>query len=108
MTKLFSDEVVGKKWTRVGWTKNDYIYFVDGAWKHSLFYVFELHKDDDWIEYIEPKKKRKVTLWRPIRKNICSGMIFVDLADQWKEIKTTNYSFDNVVGWESKEVEVED
>jgi hypothetical protein len=106
MTKLFSDEVVGKKWTRVGWTKNDYIYFVGGSWKHSLYYVFELHKDDDWIEYIEPKKKRKVTLYREIRKTR-GGEIYISLYSQWSQTKTTSDP-DEIVGWESKEVEVED
>jgi hypothetical protein len=106
--RLFSDEVLGKKWTKETWNKDRYVFYSGGYWQADRTVLPRDDcwsvNDDDWIEYIPPKAKRKVTLYRyTIRED-------TGLHHQWNWTEVKNpalFHLSKIVLMEVKEIEVD-
>ncbi len=90
----------GVKVRRQHWIAGYHVKFSD---KESHIRVGEF-MEDDWEPYEEPKPRRKVTLWRPIFKELAGNYSMYD----WKSDKKRWDHTHGIVGWESKVVEVDD
>jgi hypothetical protein len=102
---LFDEEKLRKKWTKTYWQPRMFIRWSGKRWEDQYGVGGYSVDDSDWIEYIEPKKKRKVTLWTPIRID-SNGKAYSNTP--WSESKDDFCNTSNTVGWDSKEVEVTD
>ena len=70
----------------------------------TLLLVVDLHADD-WMLVEEPKKKKTITLWRPIVKDA----VGYRTRSGWMERERwADHHGDKIVAWESREVTVDE
>ena len=72
-----------------------------------LVEAFDQFQEWDWEPYTEPKAKQKVKLYRPIYLD--TNRVSYGTHSKWESNKSYfyDYDFQNIVGWQEMEVEVD-
>ncbi len=106
----------GVKIRRKNWMEEMFMFFhpING-WRHDKAVPVDtsvcgsagsMWVHDDWEPFTEPKKKRKVKLYRDICR---SHGDYIFLGSSWRSFKGPNeYPNANVIGHEEREIEIEE
>lgn len=98
------------KWHSVFWFEPIFQEF-EGDWfgidQDGFMQSFCDNDSLDWEPYTEPKEKKKVKMYRPIRKIGTPGQYAI--ADTWHQFKSWfQEQYTDIVGWQEMEIEVDE